>query len=109
MLKRVLGQTAKMLIPLGAALGLALIFNISVQATMEPLKVALVFIWLFLALLGIWAIITPRGFFMYWQRWELVMYGLAEPSEFVIIWTRIGGWVFLILSVIGLITTLTAK
>ncbi|MCS7197697.1 MAG: hypothetical protein NZ930_03310 [Candidatus Bipolaricaulota bacterium] len=109
MIKRVLKRTTQMLIPLGVALGLALMFDISMKVTGDPIRVALVFLWLFLALLGIWAIVTPRGCFMYWARWKLVMYGLTEPPKFVIILTRIGGWVVLILSIIGLIVVLTSQ
>jgi hypothetical protein len=40
--------------------------------------------------------VNPRSFFMYWERWLLVMFELTETSEFVIVLTRLFGLIVLI-------------
>jgi len=104
-LLRAMKRTAKALIPLGAALGVALIFNM-LRSFMDPLKGISVLILLLFGLLGAWAAVSPRSFFMYWGRWELVMFELTEPPEFVIILTRLSGLIVLIACVIGIVAML---
>ncbi len=110
-LLRAMKRTAKALIPLGAALGFALTFTTIILPIIfrNPLKGISVFILLIFGPLGAWAAVSPRSFFMYWERWQLVMFELTEPPEFVIALTRIGGLVVLIVSIIGLALVLARR
>ena len=107
-LLRAMKRTAKALIPLGAALGFALTFTTIILPIIfrNPLKGISVLMLLLVGPLGAWAAVNPRSFFMYWDRWLLVMFELTEPPEFVIILTRLSGLIVLIACVIGIVVIL---
>lgn len=98
MLKRVMKRTGKALIPLGVAIGIALILIIA------PLKVVGFLILLLLGLYGVWAVVDPKGCFMYWKRWLLLLLAKdPEPSEVAIALTRVEGIAIIVICIIGLV------
>jgi len=103
MLKRVMKRTGKALIPLGVAIGIAFIFN-ALILIIAPLKVVGFLILLLLGLYGMWAAVDPKGCFMYWKRWLLLLLAKdPEPSEVAIALTRVEGIAIIVISIIGLV------
>ncbi len=109
MLRNVLQRTGKALIPLGAAVGIVIIFTILMDLTKNPLKISLAFFLSFLGLLGIWAVVNPKGYFMYWSRWKLLLLAkYPEPSEVAIVLTRVEGIVIVVSCIVFLIKILSS-
>lgn len=103
MIRRVLGRTAATLIPLGAVLGAAFIFNILFDITKTPLKAIFVIFFIIMGLLGGWAAVNPQSFFRYWYRWLLLLLAKdPEPSKVAIALTRLKGIILIIVCIIGL-------
>ncbi len=91
-------RTLKALVPLGIAIASTHIFFAMFYYI--GLKAVGVLMVLLVALLGIWAAVDPKGFFMYWYRWELLMLAKhPEPSEIAINLIRFEGIVTVIVCI----------